>query len=315
MTAAPGLRARDRVLPLGQKTYVMAIVNLTDDSFSADGVGDDVEAAVKRAVQCEIDGADIIDIGAESARADAPLKDPSQEADLVGRAVSRIAAETGALLSVDTYKPAVAEVAVQAGAHMINDIAGMTEGSGTAEVAARTSASLVITFTRERPKVRPPTPPAYRDLIGEHMAFLRAGVDEAMAVGVQNDRIVIDPGIAFGKSHDEDLEVLRRLREFKAPGLPLLVAASRKHFIGSVTGATVADRDAGTLAVTALAIAGGADIVRVHDVRGNVEAARIADAIVRGQPGDYASSSQSWPWWTHARPIQGTTIDPGTGRD
>ena len=119
---------------------------------------------------------------------------------------------------------------------------------------------------------------------------------------------MVDPGISFGKSHDEDLQVLRRLAEFRQLGLPILVAASRKHFIGSVLGIVPSERDAATVAVTALAIAGGADIVRVHDVRANVQAARIADAIVRHGAGDYAASPETWPWWREAEPIPGTTI-------
>ena len=117
------------------------------------------------------------------------------------------------------------------------------------------------------------------------------------------DSLILDPGIAFGKSHDEDLQVLRRLGEFRALGLPLLVAASRKHFIGSVTGLPPGQRDEATAAVTALNIAYGADIVRVHDVRTTVRAARIADAIVRGLPGAYAATPESWPWWSEAKPI------------
>jgi dihydropteroate synthase len=306
--AARVLRLRDRVLPLGARTYVMAIVNLTDDSFSGDGVGADVEAAVRRAVAAQADGADIIDIGAESARADVPSRDAAAEAELVAEAVRRIAGEVDVALSVDTYKPEVAASAVAAGASMINDIGGFKYGIGTAEVAARSRAALVLNYTYERPKVRPSAPPRYDDLIGEHLAFLRERVRDALAAGVSRDALVVDPGIAFGKSHDEDLEVLRRLREFSSLGLPVMIAASRKHFIGSVVGLPPARRDAATVAVTALAIAAGVDIVRVHDVAANVQAARIADAIVRGRPGDFAATAASWPWASDAVPVPGTTI-------
>jgi dihydropteroate synthase len=130
----------------------------------------------------------------------------------------------------------------------------------------------------------------------------------AVDAGVAKEQLVLDPGIAFGKSHDEDLEVLRRLREFTALDRPLLVAASRKHFIGSVTGLPPEERDEATAAVTALNIALGADIVRVHNVPLAVRAARIADAIVRAHPGDFAPTAASWPWAANAAPIPGTTI-------
>jgi dihydropteroate synthase len=130
----------------------------------------------------------------------------------------------------------------------------------------------------------------------------------AIETGVSPRSLIADPGIAFGKSHDEDLEVLRRLGECRSLGLPLLVAASRKHFIGSVTGLPLQERDEATAAVTALNIAYGADIVRVHDVRTTVRAVRIVDAIVRGRAGDYGATPESWPWASGAQPIAGTTI-------
>jgi dihydropteroate synthase len=194
---------------------------------------------------------------------------------------------------------------------MINDIGGFKLGTGTAEAVARYGGALVLNYTYERPKVRPAAPPVYDDLIGAHIAFLRERVAMALAAGVPEDALVIDPGIAFGKSHDEDLQVLRRLGEFRALGRPILVAASRKHVIGSLTSQPAEERDAATVAVTALSIAAGADIVRVHDVPANVAAVKVADAIVRGRAGDYEASAESWPWWAQARPIAGTTIEQG----
>jgi dihydropteroate synthase len=303
------LRLRDREIAIGARTYVMAILNLTEDSFSGDGTGGDIDAALRRAVAAVEDGADIIDCGGESARSDVVSRDPDEEAQMVASAIARIASETGAVVSVDTYKGPVARAALQAGAHMINDIGGFKNDTGTAETAAEFGAGLVINFTFERPKVRPSEPPVYDDLIGAHLSFLRERIAMAEGLGVAADAIVVDPGIAFGKSHDEDLQVLRRLSEFRALGRPILVAASRKHFIGSVTGLPPSERDEATAAVTALCIAAGADIVRVHDVRMNVRAARIADAIVRGDAGDYAATVASWPWASDATPIAGTTIE------
>lgn len=288
---------------------MMAILNLTDDSFSGDGTGTDIDAAVRRAVDATAEGADIVDVGAESARADVPVRDADEEAQFVGEAIRRIAAEAGTLISVDTYKRAVAEAALQAGASIVNDIGGFMYDTGTAEAAAKHGAALVINYTYERPKIRPAEPPRYDDLVGAHIAFLRDRIAKAEAAGVARDSLILDPGIAFGKSHDEDLQVLRRLGEFRALGHPLLVAASRKHFIGSVTGLPPDQRDEATAAVTALNIAYGADIVRVHDVRTTVRAARIADAIVRAGAGAFAATRESWPWWSEGTPIAGTTIN------
>ncbi len=296
----------------------MAIVNLTSDSFSGDGVGGDIDAAVRRAVAAVADGADIIDIGAESARADVPVRDAGEEAAFVAEAVRRIGAETGAVLSVDTYKGVVADAALEAGAHMVNDIGGFMIDAGTAEAAAKYGAALVLNYTYERAKVRPTEPPRYDDLIGAHLDFLRGRIEVAVALGVREDALIVDPGIAFGKSHDEDIEVLRRLGEFSVLGRPLLVAASRKHFIGSITSLAPDERDEATAIVSALNVAYGADIVRVHDVARTVRAVRVADAIVRGSPGDFAPTAESWPWWPGAAPIAGTTIrsaenlEPGT---
>jgi dihydropteroate synthase len=294
---------------MGAKTYVMAILNLTDNSFSGDGAGADLDAAVRRAVAATADGADIVDVGAESARADVPARDPDEEAQFVAEAIRRIAAETGALISTDTYKGPVAEAALQAGACIVNDIGGFMYDTATAEAAARYSAALVINYTYERPKIRPAEPPVYDDLLRAHIDFLRDRIAMATRAGVAEESLILDPGIAFGKSHDEDLQVLRRLAEFTTLGRPLLVAASRKHFIGSALGLPPEDRDLATAAVTALNIAYGADIVRVHDVRTTVTVARMADAIVRGHAGDFAATPGSWPWSPDARRVPGTTID------
>ncbi|MHB8377458.1 MAG: dihydropteroate synthase, partial [Dehalococcoidia bacterium] len=199
------LRARDRRLPIGARTYIMAILNLTDDSFSHDGTGADLDAAVRRAVQAAEDGADIIDIGAESARADVPVRDAGEEAQVAGEAVRRIAREVDLAISADTYKGPVAEAALQAGAHIINDIGGFMYDTATAEAAAKHGAALVINYTHERPKVRPSEPPRYDDLIAAHQAFFRDRIATARRAGVADASLIIDPGIAFGKSHDEDL--------------------------------------------------------------------------------------------------------------
>jgi len=209
------LRARDRRLPLGERTYVMAILNLTDDSFSGDGVGSDVDRAIRRAVDAEEQGADIVDIGGESARADVPVRDASEEAAFVAEVIARVSTEVGIVISVDTYKGVVAEATLEAGAQMINDIGGLAYDDSTASAAAKYGAALVMNYTASPPKVRPMAPPRYEDVVAAHLAFFRTGIERAKRAGVGAESIVLDPGIAFGKSHDEDLQVLRRLVEFR----------------------------------------------------------------------------------------------------
>ena len=283
--AAPrrALRCGGHTLPLGRRTYVMGILNVTDDSFAGGGFLGDTDGALRRAAQFVAAGADILDVGGESARADTPVVPADEETARVAPLIERLVREFAVPVSVDTYKPEVAEAALEAGASLVNDIAGFTLGDGTARAAARAGAAFVVNYTYERPKVRPPAPPRYRDLIGAHVAFLREGIAKARAAGVGEERIVIDPGIAFGKTHAEDLEVLRHLEAFASLGAPVLVAASRKDVIGAVLGgAPPGERLFGTAAVVALAIASGADIVRVHDVAAMGDVARVADAFVRG---------------------------------
>jgi dihydropteroate synthase len=286
----------------------MGILNVTDDSFSGDGLLGDPTLLLRRAQQFVDEGADILDVGGESARADVPVVGEDEEIGRVAPVVERLARELDAVISIDSYKPAVAEAAVRAGARLVNDIGGFKLGTGTAGVAAMYGVPLVINYTYERPKVRPAEPPRYADLIGDHVAFFRERVETAVAAGVERSQLVLDPGVAFGKAHDEDLTVLRRLRDFTVLDLPLLVAASRKHFIGSVLGLPPEERVEGTAAVVAISIANGADIVRVHDVRAMARVARMADALVRAAPGDFAATPKSWPWAARARPIAGTTI-------
>jgi dihydropteroate synthase len=286
----------------------MGILNVTADSFSGDGLLGDVSALLRRAAEFVADGADILDVGGESARADVRSLTPAEEVDRVAPVIERLVREVDAVISIDSYKPEVAEAAVQAGAGLINDIGGFKLGTGTAAVAARHGVPLVINYTYERPKVRPAAPPVYRDLIAEHAAFFSDRIAAAVAAGVDPTQLVLDPGVAFGKSHDEDLAVLRELRRFSSFNLPLLVAASRKHFIGSVLSLPPDDRLEGSAAVTAISIANGADIVRVHDVRAMARVARMTDALVRSAPGDFAATPASWPWAEGARPIPGTTI-------
>lgn len=280
----------------------MAIINITDDSFAGGGFLNNHDEALRQASRYVGEGADIIDIGGESARTETPLVSEDEEIERVVPLIERLARETDAVISVDTFKGEVAEAALAAGASIVNDIAGFTMGTGTARAAAAHDAGFVINYTTNPPKVRLPQPPEYEDVVGEHLDVLRQRIERARGLGVRDETMIVDPGIAFGKSHDEDLEVLRNLERFRSLGPPLLLAPSRKHFIGAVladeygTALRPEERLEGTAAVLALAVAHGVDIVRVHDVAEMAHVTRVADAIVRGRRGDYAASRGSWPW-------------------
>lgn len=273
-------RCRDRIIPLGQRTLVMGIVNVTPDSFSKDGLGADVDAAMGQARAMIEAGAHIIDIGGESTRPGSLPASESEELRRVVPVIERLAAETQALISVDTTKHGVAGAALESGAHIINDITGLGEGEPMAKVVAGFGAGLVLMHMKGTPRDMQVNP-TYRDLIGEVAAFLRDRAEQAIAGGVDRSSIAIDPGIGFGKTLEHNLEILRRLREFRSVGFPILIGTSRKAFIGKILDLPVTDRIEGTGATVALSIANGADIVRVHDVASAARIARVADAIVR----------------------------------
>ena len=287
-------RLRTRSLPL-DRPVVMGILNLTDDSFSGDGLGRDVVVALRRADELRGGGADIIDIGAESARADRPVLDAEVEAEIAAKAVHELVAD-GHVVSIDTYKGGVARQALKNGAELVNDISGLTLGSDAAREAASVGAGYVLNYSYSVPKRRPQTPPSYRDVVTETVAWTERRLSELGSLGLPRESIAIDPGIAFGKSHDEDLSVLRRIGELATFGQPLLLAHSRKNFIGSVGGLSPARRDLETHVASALAYCQGVRIFRVHDVAGAKRALALADAIVGSNTGRYAPDEASWPW-------------------
>ena len=304
----PAWCLRTRTLDMG-RPWIMGILNLTDDSFSGDGVGREVDGAVRRAEALREAGATIIDVGAESARADRPVMDEADEAALVAHAVAALGRE-GHCVSVDTYKPAVARAALEAGAEVVNDISGLTLGTGAAEEAARAGAGYVLNYSYSVPKRRPDSPPLYKDVVAETVAWMGARLAELDAAGLEAANIAIDPGIAFGKSHDEDIQVLRRLGELTTLGQPLLIAHSRKNYIGSIAGQPPATRDLETHVSSALAYAQGARIFRVHDAAGAWRALEIAAAIVSAAPGAFAPDAESWPWRAGASAAHMTNASP-----
>ena len=274
VTAKPEtMVCRDRAFRWGERTYVMGIINLTPDSFSGDGVAARPKAALKLALDLEALGADIIDIGAESTRPrHTPVSDDEELSRLIP-SLEAIASDVRVPISVDTYKSGVAEAALEAGASMINDIWGLKADPQIAQLAARYRVPVALVHNQATAE--------YRDPVPDVIAGLWSSAETALQAGVPPENIIVDPGIGFGKTADQNLEILRRLPEFKALGFPLLVGASRKSTIGLVLDLPVEQRVEGTAATVALAIAGGADIVRVHDVGEMVRVARMSDAIVR----------------------------------
>jgi len=258
----------------GRRTYVMGIINLTPDSFSGDGLGTDANAAVEQALRFEAEGADFLDVGAESTRPGHESITAEEELDRLMPALEAIVSKINLPVSVDTSKAVAARAAVQAGAAIINDQWGLQADPEIAAVAASTGAGLILMHNQ---KTRD-----YDDVVSDVASSLSASAKTALDAGVPKGNIVLDPGIGFGKTPDHNLEVLNRLREFGSLEYPLLLGTSRKSTIGLVLDLPVDQRVEGTAATVTLAIAGGADIVRVHDVQQMVKVCRMSDAIVRG---------------------------------
>lgn len=281
MTAAPlTVRAADRTLRLGERPWLMGIVNATPDSFSDGGRYRTLEAQVARATELLEAGADVIDIGGESGVTNRPPVAPEEEIARVVPLIERVAGELGALVSVDTYKPPVAEAAIAAGARIVNDVSGLRDPA-LADVCARTGAALVLMHTRARPKEKLLDPSMDGRMADDVVAFLRERVALATARGVDREQLIVDPGPDFGKTPAQTVEVLRRLDDVLALGRPVLLAISRKDFIGVITGRRPRERLAGTLAALAWGADAGGHIFRVHDVREAREFLAVRD-VLRG---------------------------------
>ena len=260
-------------LAWGRRTYVMGIINLTPDSFSSDGLVNDVSAAVALAQRMEADGADFIDVGAESTR---PGSQPISAEAEISRLLPALAAICQAVsipVSVDTYKASVARRAIDAGAAMVNDVWGCLADGAMARVIAVAGVPAILMHNQAQAQ--------YDDLVPDVITGLGRIAGIAQAAGVARHNIILDPGIGFGKTADHNLELLRRLPELRALGFPLLIGVSRKSTIGRVLNLPPEERLEGTAAAVAMSIAGGADIVRVHDVKEMVRVSRMTDAIVR----------------------------------
>jgi dihydropteroate synthase len=257
--------AAGRTLMLGERPWLMGIVNASPDSFSDAGAYPDLDARVRRARELLDAGADIIDIGGESGITRRPAVAVAEEIERVVPLVERVAGELGALVSVDTYKPAVAEAAIAAGAAIVNDVSGLRDAR-LAAVCARTGAALVLMHTRAAPKQRLQDPDLYDDVVADVVRFLGERMDVARTHGVRDEQLILDPGPDFSKTPAQTIALLRRLEELHALGRPLLLAVSRKDFVGALTGRGPRDRLAGTLAALGHGVDAGAHVLRVHDV-------------------------------------------------
>ncbi len=271
---APALSVADgEPLVWGRRTYVMGIINLAPDSFSGDGLSGDVQAAVEQARRMEAAGADMLDVGAESTRPGSTPVSASAEADRLLPALEAICRAVRVPVSVDTYKAPVARQAIVAGASIVNDVWGLLADGNMARVIADAAVPAILMHNRREPQ--------YDDLVADVIVGLRRVAAIARAAGIAEHNVILDPGIGFGKTADHNLELLRRLNELQELDYPLLLGVSRKSTIGRVLGLPASDRVEGTAAAIALSIAGGADVVRVHDVKQMVRVARMTDAIVR----------------------------------
>lgn len=272
------LQAGTRHLVLGQQTTVMGIVNLTPDSFSDGGSFDSVAAAVEYSVRLYEEGAAILDLGGESTRPGARPVSPGQELDRVLPVLERLRPRVPCLISVDTTKAAVAREALRYGADVINDISGLQFDPEMAATVAGSSAAMVLMHTRGRPEVMQQIPPS-PDILAEVRLGLADSVARAEAAGIGRGRILLDPGIGFGKTVADNLLLINRLALLAELGFPLLVGPSRKSFIGHILRRELPQRLLGTLAATAACALRGAHVVRVHDVAAAVEVLRLVDSI------------------------------------
>ena len=268
-------RIGQREFHWGSRTFVMGILNVSPDSFSGDGVTD-VTTAVAQARQMEADGADLIDVGGESTRPETwsgPGLPATDELRRVLPVVEQVARAVTVPVSVDTYKAEVAEGAIAAGASLVNDVWGLQRDPQMAATVARAGVPVVLMHNHPGGE--------YTELMADIAAGLRRSVAIASGAGVPPDRIILDPGIGFGKTREQNLEIIRRLTELRVLGFPILIGPSRKAFIGKTLDLPVEARLEGTAAAVALGIAAGADIVRVHDVKSMARVVRMADAILR----------------------------------
>jgi len=279
-------RCGNLTMEWGSRTYIMGIINVTQDSFSGDGLGANLEAAVEQGRRFVEEGADILDVGGESTRPGSQPVSVQEELARVVPVVLRLAQELSVPISVDSYKLLVVQEALEAGANMVNDVWGLRRTEGLGSLAAAYDVPVVLMHNRQGETTRSTIGGhfqgvQYRDLMGEIVQGLRESIDLALQANVKWENILVDPGLGFGKTPQQNLVVMRRLRELRSLGRPILMGTSRKSVIGMVLGLPPEERLEGTAATVAASIANDADIVRVHDVKEMARVARMADAIIR----------------------------------
>ena len=275
------LQWQDHFLPLGKRTRIMGVLNVTPDSFSDGGRHFEWEAAVEHGLRMAKEGADILDIGGESTRPYADEVSEQQELDRVIPVIRSLAREVKLPISIDTVKARVAREALQSGACMINDVSALAHDAGMAPLAAEAGVPVILMHMKGIPRTMQENP-VYRDVVSEVMEFLKGAEERAVGAGVNRELIILDPGIGFGKTFDHNLTIIRELRRFSILKRPLLLGPSRKAFLGRILGNPAMDRDNGTMVTVAAAVLNGAHIVRVHNVKSAVETVKVADAIRRG---------------------------------
>jgi len=283
MDTAGLLKFLDKNKNCSHKTVIMGILNVTPDSFFDGGLYLEKNGAVDHAIEMIEQGADIIDIGGESTR---PFSDPisiDEELKRVMPVLVNLSRKTQTPISIDTYKSEVARHAIEEGATIVNDISALTFDPAMAPLIAETNVPVILMHMKGTPK-NMQSNPLYKDLIKDIKSFFHQKLEIAFKAGINRDRIIIDPGIGFGKSFNDNLKIIKNLNEFSDLGQPILIGTSNKSFIGNILGPSIESRDTGTMATLAAAIMNGADIVRVHNVKSSRETATIIDAIKAGHP-------------------------------
>jgi dihydropteroate synthase len=283
-TPAAALDGLARLADLGRRTLVMGILNATPDSFSDGGRFAALDRAIAQAERMIGEGADIVDIGGESTRPGHEAVPAEEEQARVLPVIAAVAKISPVPISIDSYKASTTAKALEAGARIVNDVWGLTRDPDIARVAAEHRAPVIVMHNRD-------TADPTIDTIADQLDFFRRSIDLALAAGVREEDVVIDPGIGFGKTFEQNLETLARLADLAVLGRPILLGTSRKRMIGAILDLPPEERLFGTLATNVAGILAGAAIIRVHDVRPHVEAARVTDAIVRSRPAPSASGA------------------------
>ena len=269
---------RNKEIPIGDRICVMGILNVTPDSFSDGGEFFDKEAALRHALEMVRQGADIIDIGGESTRPGSERISAEEELDRIMPVLNRLRSEVEVPISIDTYKADVAQAVLQAGADIINDITALTGDEQMGPVIASFDAGVILMHMQGTPLTMQKDP-KYGDVVEDIKQYLKLARDRALEYGIDGGKIILDPGIGFGKSAEDNLKILRELGRFKELGKPLLLGVSRKSFIGALTGKEPSGRLAGTISAVTVAALNGADVLRVHDTEAVIDAIKIIEGM------------------------------------